>query len=113
MEQAQIPWWAVAVMAFILAVIAQQALPFFGRMLAQQNTNTATLATLLARIEAMEDKQATHDGLMTMVTRLDEQLSAVRQQLANQGPVIAQVVAMTLKETFAAIGIDRRGVARA
>jgi len=111
--EAQIPDWAIAVMAFFLAVVVQNAGPFVSRLLVQQSGNTSALASLLARVETMEEKQAAHEGIKEMVTRLDEQLIAMRQQISNQGPVIAQVVAVAIRETFGALGIDRRGVARA
>ena len=108
-----LPWWAVAVVGFVMAMMANQVAPGFTKLISRQSDNTASLAALLARVETMEEKQAAHDGIKEMVTRLDEQLIAMRQQISNQGPVIAQVVAMAIRETFSALGIDRRSAARA
>lgn len=91
-------------------IVSHWLSPLLKNLANGQSNHAQDITKLKADFEALKSKQAEHDGLVVAVTRLEERVGQMSQQLANQGPVIAQVVAMTIKETFAALGVSRRPV---
>lgn len=102
--------WLYGIIAGLAAVLAKDMiLPALAALFGKQSDHSIELAALRVDIENLKTKQQEHEGLLVAVTRLEERVGNLSGQLANQAPLMAQAVALAIRETFTVLGVRRVG----
>lgn len=109
--EASVYWTIIG--ALVVLLLKDVILSALRGLASGQNMSSSEIATLKSEVEALKVKQAQHDGLLVAVTELKSEVKHMASTMSGQSQMIAQIVAATIKETFAVLGVRRQVAAGA